>query len=124
MSRWPANERPWNSARALAAMSEDIIKKGIAMTESSVGSSVSGGDAADVLIIGAGVSGSVAAMHLAEAGFTVVCLEQGITRIRKTSLAPSLNTSFSSRSNGTRIRTFANTRPTIPVKRRSQTSIR
>ena len=47
------------------------------MTESSVGSSVSGGDAADVLIIGAGVSGSVAAMHLAEAGFTVVCLEQG-----------------------------------------------
>jgi choline dehydrogenase-like flavoprotein len=31
----------------------------------------------DVLIIGAGASGSVAAKHLAEAGFKVVCLEQG-----------------------------------------------
>ena len=34
-------------------------------------------DRADVLIIGAGASGSVAAKHLAEAGFRVVCLEQG-----------------------------------------------
>src|SRR6185437_7226771 len=32
---------------------------------------------ADVLIIGAGASGSVAAKHLAENGFSVVCLEQG-----------------------------------------------
>lgn len=32
---------------------------------------------ADVLIIGAGASGSVAAYHLAKAGFSVVCLEQG-----------------------------------------------
>ncbi len=32
---------------------------------------------ADVLIIGAGASGSVAAKHLAEAGIDVVCLEQG-----------------------------------------------
>lgn len=32
---------------------------------------------ADVLIIGAGASGSVAANHLAEAGFKVICLEQG-----------------------------------------------
>lgn len=31
----------------------------------------------DVLIIGAGVGGSVCAKHLAEAGFSVVCLEQG-----------------------------------------------
>ncbi|MCL6548459.1 MAG: GMC family oxidoreductase [Alicyclobacillus sp.] len=31
----------------------------------------------DVLIIGAGASGSVAAYHLAKAGFSVVCLEQG-----------------------------------------------
>ena len=31
----------------------------------------------DVLIIGAGAAGSVAALHLARAGFDVVCLEQG-----------------------------------------------
>jgi choline dehydrogenase-like flavoprotein len=31
----------------------------------------------DVLVIGAGAAGSVAAKHLAEAGFSVVCLEQG-----------------------------------------------
>jgi choline dehydrogenase-like flavoprotein len=32
---------------------------------------------ANVLVIGAGASGAVAAKHLAEAGFSVVCLEQG-----------------------------------------------
>jgi choline dehydrogenase-like flavoprotein len=32
---------------------------------------------ADVLVIGAGASGAVAAKHMAEAGFRVVCLEQG-----------------------------------------------
>ena len=34
-------------------------------------------DPADVLIIGAGASGGVVAKRLAEAGFSVVCLEQG-----------------------------------------------
>ncbi len=34
-------------------------------------------DRADALIIGAGASGGVAARHLAESGFDVVCLEQG-----------------------------------------------
>ena len=34
-------------------------------------------DRAEVLIIGAGVSGAIAAKHLAEAGVRVVCLEQG-----------------------------------------------
>ncbi|CAN5863042.1 hypothetical protein BH23ACT5_BH23ACT5_02040 [soil metagenome] len=32
---------------------------------------------ADVLIIGAGASGGIAGKYLAEAGFSVVCLEQG-----------------------------------------------
>ena len=32
---------------------------------------------AEVLIIGAGASGSIAAKHLSENGFSVVCLEQG-----------------------------------------------
>lgn len=35
------------------------------------------GDAVDVLVIGAGAAGSVAARRFAEAGFSVVCLEQG-----------------------------------------------
>lgn len=35
------------------------------------------GAVAEVLIIGAGASGAIAAKHLAEAGFKVVCLEQG-----------------------------------------------
>ncbi len=34
-------------------------------------------DTAEILIIGAGASGSVAAKHLSEAGLRVVCLEQG-----------------------------------------------
>lgn len=34
-------------------------------------------DTADVLIVGAGATGGIAAKHLAEAGMSVVCLEQG-----------------------------------------------
>lgn len=35
------------------------------------------GEQPDVLVIGAGASGAVAARHFAEAGYSVVCLEQG-----------------------------------------------
>src|SRR4029079_14631382 len=38
---------------------------------------VSWSEPADALIIGAGASGGVVALRLAEAGFKVVCLEQG-----------------------------------------------
>lgn len=41
------------------------------------GLEMSRGDVADVLIIGGGTSAGVAARHLAEAGFRVICLEQG-----------------------------------------------
>src|SRR5918996_1679408 len=34
-------------------------------------------DRADVLIVGAGASGGVVGLRLAEAGFRVICLEQG-----------------------------------------------
>ena len=40
-------------------------------------SSAKRGEKVDVLIIGAGPSGSVAAKHLVKAGFSVVTLEQG-----------------------------------------------
>jgi choline dehydrogenase-like flavoprotein len=35
------------------------------------------GERPDVLVVGAGAAGSVVAKHLAEAGFSVICLEQG-----------------------------------------------
>ena len=46
-------------------------------TSKPAGASAGRKDIADVLIIGAGPSGSVAAKHLAQAGINVVCLEQG-----------------------------------------------
>ncbi len=47
------------------------------MNDAAMRSPVSGDDHADVLIVGAGASGGVAARRFAEAGMRVVCLEQG-----------------------------------------------
>jgi choline dehydrogenase-like flavoprotein len=49
----------------------------MATEERSVSAPAKRGEAVDVLIIGAGPSGSVAAKHLSAAGFSVVTLEQG-----------------------------------------------
>ena len=49
----------------------------MALEERSVSAPPKKGEAVDVLIIGAGPSGSVAAKHLSAAGFSVVTLEQG-----------------------------------------------
>lgn len=49
----------------------------MATTQSSGSARIGRDETADVLIIGAGPSGSVTAKHLAQAGFKVVCLEQG-----------------------------------------------
>ncbi|ROZ74997.1 GMC family oxidoreductase [Ramlibacter sp. WS9] len=49
----------------------------MAVEERSVSAPPKKGEAVDVLIIGAGPSGSVAAKHLSAAGFSVVTLEQG-----------------------------------------------
>ncbi|HWH83536.1 MAG TPA: GMC family oxidoreductase [Burkholderiaceae bacterium] len=49
----------------------------MASTEQAVPAPAKRGEAVDVLIIGAGPSGSVAAKHLSAAGFSVVTLEQG-----------------------------------------------
>jgi choline dehydrogenase-like flavoprotein len=47
------------------------------MSSESAGGGANDGEIADVLIVGAGPSGSVVATELAQRGFSVVCLEQG-----------------------------------------------
>src|ERR1700722_19319860 len=61
--------------RGAARRLSDGLVGGIKMAESRA--RARRGEKVDVLIIGAGPSGSVAAKHLAVAGFAVVALEQG-----------------------------------------------
>ena len=67
----------------------------------------------DVVIVGAGPSGSVAALHLARAGFSVVVLEQGDWPDYEDYAGRRPEWEMVSRSTGIRIRTCATTRSTI-----------
>src|SRR5690348_9435569 len=67
----------WGTPPAVAAASRpDSLRvlKSIVEVELTMGNA---SDAVDVLIVGGGTSGGVAARHFAENGFSVLCLEQG-----------------------------------------------
>ena len=69
----PHGARSWRPGRAVKPRGLNPESAGI-MT---INQSVDLPDVADVLVVGAGASGSVAVKALAQAGFSVVCLEQG-----------------------------------------------
>ena len=73
-------------------------------------------DAADVLVIGAGAAGAVVAKRLAEAGFGVVCLEQGAGGVPRNSRTSARRGSSSSPVPGIPTRTFVDFPRTIRAR--------
>ena len=80
LRRYSATAR-WPSGSATGPPEPPAIdRSGAAASNRTAAQSVALGrttDVADVVIVGAGASGAVAARHLAAAGWRVVCLEQG-----------------------------------------------
>src|SRR5688572_16197103 len=68
---------PWNFGRSAAGVDNVFCPHYRWDAQPTEGDTPLAADPADVLIVGAGASGGVVALRLAQAGFRVTCLEQG-----------------------------------------------